>query len=49
MIEILDNQSGTARQLLKTRHLAHRIYCVIEPARRPRSYTHATALRFISL
>jgi len=46
MIEILDNQSGAARQLLKTR-LAHRVYCVIEPTRRPRSYDHATALRFI--
>lgn len=48
MIEILDNQSGTARQLLKTRHLAHRIYAW-SSQRAVHGRNHVTALCFILL
>lgn len=49
MIEILDNQSGTARRLLKTRHLAHRIYCVIEARRASVRAAVITRLHYVLL
>lgn len=47
MIEILDNQSGAGRQLLKSRHLARAASILRDRGAARRN--HATALRFISL